>query len=71
MNVIKSGVVTIYHGFDVKSFDEDEGWITTHVTAGFYNYRILDVAGWRPQQLLIKGEWLDLGGACEEVNKLI
>lgn len=68
---IKHGFVEIKTPFDIKEFDGDMGWIKIHIPVGTYEYRIKDINGWMPQQILLDGIWQDLAGACKEINELM
>lgn len=67
---IKHGFINIKTPFDVKEFNEDKGWIDIHIPAETYEFRILDINGWMPQQILLNGIWQDLAGSCQEINEL-
>lgn len=38
--------------FNVKVFDEDDGWITVHIPAGLHIYRIIEIADFVVPQIL-------------------
>ena len=62
---IKSGTVDIHDTFTLDEFDEDDGWFEFEVYPGTYEYRVLDVNGWKPRQIKIDGEWIDVNDKCK------
>lgn len=70
-NVIKSGTVTVKKPFQIQWFDEDDGWVKFTVKPDDYEYRVLNVRGWKPRQLKIDGEWQDVADTCKELEQLL
>ena len=59
--VVNTGIVQT-DSFSLTEFDEDEGFWERTVPAGTYEFRILDVRGWRPHQILVDDKWIDIAG---------
>ena len=70
-NVIKSGTVTVKKPFQIQWFDEDDGWVKFTVKPDDYEYRVLNVRGWKPRQLKLDGEWQDVADTCKELEQLL
>lgn len=71
VKVIKSGTVKIKKAFTEKEFDEDDGWVEIKIKPGTYKYQVLDFRGWKPRQLEVDGEWIDVRGDCPELEELL
>ena len=71
LKVVKSGKVQIKKAFTVKEFDEDDGWVETKIKPGTYKYQVLDFRGWKPRQIEVNGEWVDVAGDCVELEELL
>lgn len=71
LKVLKSGKVQIKKAFTVKEFDEDDGWIEIKIKPGTYKYQVIDFRGWKPRQLYVNGEWIDVAGDCVELEELL
>lgn len=67
-NTIKSGTVDVKTPFKTDYFDEDDGKVVVNVKPGTYEYRVLNINGWKPRQLKINGEWIDVMGLCKELE---
>jgi len=65
------GTVEVKKTFTVKEFDEDDGWNTIKIKPGIYKYRVLNVRGWKPRQLFIDNEWIDIADNCEELEGML
>ena len=70
-DIISQGKVDVKQPFTVKEFSEDDGWFIITVKPGTYEYRVMDVRGWKPRQIMYQGSWLDVGGECEELEELL
>ena len=68
---VKTGVVTVKHPFNTDYFDEDDRLVVVNIKPGEYEYQVLDVNGFKPRQLKINGEWIDVMGRCEELEELL
>ena len=71
VKVIKSGTVKVKKAFTEKEFDEDDGWVEIKIKPGTYKYQVLDFRGWKPRQLEVDGEWVDVQGDCPELEELL
>lgn len=71
LKVVKSGKVQIKKAFTVKEFDEDDGWVEIKIKPGTYKYQVIDFRGWKPRQLEVNGEWVDVAGDCVELEELL
>ena len=69
--IIKAGNVEVKKPFTVKQFDEDDGWVEIKITPNTYEYRVLNVNGWKPRQLKVLDDWVDVMGDCEELEELL
>jgi len=67
-NIVASGNVKVELPFKVESFSEDDGPFTILIKPGKYDYRILDVNGFKPRQLNVDGEWIDVCGQCADLE---
>ena len=70
-NVIKSGTVQLKKPLVIEFFDEDDGMLRKRILPGKYDYRVLNVRGWKPRQLKVKGEWFDVQGSCPELEEIL
>ena len=70
-HVIAKGIVQVKKPFSVKEFDEDNGWYDIQIVANYYHYRVIEANGWKPRQLLIKGDWIDVADECKELEALL
>jgi len=70
-NVVRSGEVDVKRPFSVEHFDDDDGFVVTHIDPGVYEYRVLDVNGWKPRQLKVAGEWVDVMDMCRDLEDLL
>ena len=71
VKVVRTGKVKVKEPFTVEEFDEDDGWVRTAIKPGIYVFRVLDFRGWKPRQLSVDGEWLDVAGECAELEELL
>ncbi len=71
MEVIKTGKVTVKRLYGIREFNEDDGWIIKTVLPGEYDYRVLNVVGWKPRQLKVGAEWLDVADEIAELEEII
>ncbi len=69
--VIRKGIVHVKELFQLEEFDEDSGMVKRIIPANYYHYRVLEANGWKPRQLLIKGDWVDVAGGCKELEELL
>ena len=67
--IVNTGTIQT-DSFSLTGFDEDEGFWERTVPAGTYEFRILDVRGWRPHQLLVDGKWIDIAGNEELIEAI-
>ena len=65
------GKVDVKKSFTVSEFDEDDGWFDFEVFPGTYEYRVLDINGWKPRQLKIDDVWVDVNDNCKELEDLL
>ena len=69
--IIDAGEVDVKTPFVTSLFDEDDGWLDITVPRGRYKWRMLDVNGWKPRQILIGDKWIDVCGGCEELEEML
>ena len=69
--VIKSGRVIVKTPFMIREFDEDDGWVERTIQGGYYHFRVLGANGWKPRQLYVQNVWVDVAGACKELEELL
>ena len=70
-NIIASGEVTVDHPFKTEYLDSDDFMVIKDIKPGTYEYRVLNVRGWKPRQLKVDGEWYDVGDSCEELELIL
>ena len=71
MQIVKKGIVKVEETFLIKEFDENDDWKERVIPSGHYDYRVINVNGWKPRQLLIHGKWTDVCGSCKELEKIL
>ena len=69
LQVVNKGFIQT-ESFCLTEFDWHDGFRERNVPAGMYEYRVLDIRGWRPYQLLVGGEWVDIAGNDELVGAI-
>lgn len=68
---IMSGSITLQRTYNIEEFDEDDGFVIRVIIPGTYKYRVLNINGWKPRQLLINDSWVDVCDAVEELERMI
>ena len=71
VKVLQSGKVKVGKAFKVKEFNDDDGWVTTTIKPGEYEFRLLDFRGWKPRQIKVNNAWVDVQNLCQEIEGLI
>jgi len=75
MKIIKQGTVKVFKAFTVNRFDEDDGTVEIQISPGIYKYRVLDINGWKPRQILVRPEgneqWVDVCDNCADLEALL
>jgi len=60
--VIYTGTAILTKDISIEVFDEDDGFVDVKIPSGEYEYRVLDINGWKPAQILLKDGYIDLAG---------
>ena len=71
METVAAGIVQIEKEFAVRMFNEDDGWMTKVIKPGRYSYRVKSINGWKPRQMFVNNEWIDVGSECDELEEVI